>query len=164
MTDYTYGEALSDLRSLLSRWEHDEVRFAIAHRDVSIDVKDYLAAALSAKKGRSNKIAPLIVADLRTDMFAQKLVILAAIRHYVRVLERWNPPAALRPKYACFMTKAKRCSNAFAGMCKYEIVCGKCTNNNCPYSHEPDEARDSENANWLDNLPSQEEFYVAMTD
>lgn len=167
MTDFTYGEALSDLRSLLARWDHDEVRYAVAHRDISIDVKEFLAKLFAAHKGRSNKIAPLISKALSTDMFAQKLVILAAIRHYIRVLERWNPPAAMRPKYVCFMSKAKRCSAAFSGKCKYEIVCGRCTNKNCPYSHDrpavdPDNAVDSENASWLDNLPSQDEFYVAM--
>lgn len=168
MTDFTYGEALSDVRTLLSRWEHDEIRYAVAHRDIPIDVKEYLTTLLSAPtKGRSNKIARRIIGDLRTDMFAQKLVILAAIRHYIRVLERWNPPAAMRPKYVCFMTKAKRCSAAFAGPCKYDIVCGRCTNKNCPYSHDrpavdPENAVDSENSSWLDNLPSQDEFYVAM--
>lgn len=165
MNDYSYGEVLSDLQGLLSRWNHDEIRFAEPHRDIEIDVRAYFDSLLnSSARVRNNKICARIVANLREDKFAQKMVILAAMRHYVRVLERWNPPPAMRPKYVFHMSKAKRSLQPFARMCRYEIVCGKCENKNCPFSHDPAEtSQDTVDEAWLDNLPSQDDFYVAMT-
>lgn len=163
--DYSYGEMLSDLRGLLNRWNHDEIRFAEPRRDVDLDVRDCLACLLTTQgRGRCNKIGNRIVAHLRDDKFAQKLVILAAIRHGVRVLEKWNPPTAMRHKYSSVMSQAKRYMEPFARRCRYEIVCGRCDNKNCPYAHDPTVVSDdAENESWLDNLPSQDEFYVAMT-
>lgn len=166
MNDYSYGERLSDLRGLLNRWNHDEIRFAEPRRDVDLDVRDCLACLLQKQSsGRCNKISNRIVTHLRNDRFAQKLVILAAVRHCVRVLEKWNPPTAMRHRYMHVMSQAKRCVEPFARPCRYEIVCGRCDNKNCPFSHDPLKVatQDTENESWLDNLPSQDEFYGAMT-
>jgi hypothetical protein len=161
--DNRYGEALSDLRGLLNRWNHDDIRFAEPRRDVAIDVRECLDTLLhSPAGGRCNKIGSRIFTYLQDDKFAQKLVILAAIRHCVRVLEKWNPPAAMRHKYVSVMSQAKRYMEPFSRRCRYEIVCGKCDNKNCPFAHDPTKVV-VDNETWLDNLPTQEEFYVAMT-
>jgi hypothetical protein len=165
MNDYSYGEVLSDLQGLLNRWNHDEIRFAEPRRSIDIDVRGYLDMLLkSCARGRSNKISTRIVSNMREDGFAQKLVILAAIRHCVRILESWSPPMATRAKYVFNMSKANRCVEPFARMCRYEIVCGKCNNKNCPFSHDSAKvANYTEDESWIDNLPSQEEFSIALT-
>jgi hypothetical protein len=162
--DNHYGEALSDLRGLLNRWNHDDIRFAEPRRDVAIDVRECLDLMLKSPAGRCNKICARILSFLKDDKFAQKLLLLAAIRHCVRVLEKWNPPAAMRPRYVSVMAQAKRYMEPFSRRCRYEIVCGKCDNKNCPFSHDPEKAaQDTENEAWLDNLPTQDEFDAAMT-
>ena len=134
-------------------------------RDISVDVPSAVDKALSGDKWSRMtttgvKLLAAAAALSVDEPFAEVLLIVAFMRHYMRVLEGWEGPPSKRESFEYAMNGFRHVLARFDAPCKYEGYGLVCENRNCPYAHRPKTSNDVGEAVKL--LPSDDEFYAAM--
>lgn len=143
---------LSDRLKRLNRMKIPPTRYVV------VDVPSAVDKVLSGDKwSRTGAKLLAAAAALSVDEpFAEVLLVVAFMRHYMRVLDGWEGPPGKRESFEYAANGFRHVLARFDAPCKYEGYGLVCENRNCPYAHRPN----VEEAVKL--LPSENEFFAAM--